>query len=270
MVYFPDTQWPNTHWPSAQWTAIILAGQRPGPDALADHFGTEWKALVDVCGQPMLGRVVGTLRDVPMIKKIVILAQSPDVAAPFLSHDGRVEYHQSSAGIASSIYAIAGSTIAPWPVLITTADHPLLTPEMVMEFLSAANADVSVAMVERTSMLARFPDAKRTWLKFLDGAWSGANLFALKNDAAKNALLLWANAEKDRKHAFKLFWHFGPVLALRAISRTIALRDALKKGGRRIGITAQLIPMADPCAAIDVDKLSDHQLVERVLKERNA
>jgi GTP:adenosylcobinamide-phosphate guanylyltransferase len=258
------------HFPEAQWTAVILAGQRPGPDALAEHFGTKWKALIEVGGQPMIARVIEALRKVPAIRNIVILAQSPDVAAPFLSDDGRVQYRPSGQGIANSIHTIAGSERAPWPLLVTTADHPLLTPEMVESFLAAANADVSVAMVERKAMLARFPDAKRTWLKFSDGAWSGANLFALRGDAAKNALALWAGAEKDRKHAFKLFWHFGPILALRAISRTISLRDALAKGGKRIGVTAQLVPLADPCAAIDVDKVSDHQLVERILKQREA
>jgi molybdopterin-guanine dinucleotide biosynthesis protein A len=258
------------HNPEAQWTAVVLAGQRPGPDALSEHFGTKWKALIEVGGQPMISRVVETLRKVPAIRHIVILAQSPEVAAPFLRDDDRVRYHQSGQGIANSIHAIAGSEAAPWPLFVTTADHPLLTPEMVESFLAAANADVAVGMVERRSMVARFPEANRTWLKFLDGAWSGANLFALRGDAAKNALTLWAGAEKDRKHAFKLFWHFGPILALRAISRTISLRDALAKGGERIGVQAQLIPLTDPCAAIDVDKLSDHQLVERILKDREA
>lgn len=258
------------HFPEAQWTAIVLAGQRPGIDSLAEHFGTEWKALIEIGGRPMLGRVIETLRKVSAIRNIVILGQSPDVAAPFLSDDGRISHCQSGQSISNSIHAVAGSEAAPWPVLITTADHPLLTLEMVESFIAASTADVSVAMVEQKSMLARFPESKRTWLKFSDGAWSGANLFALKGDAAKNALALWAGAEKDRKHAFKLFWHLGPLLALRAITRSISLRDALAKGGRRIGVNAQLVPMADPCAAIDVDKLADHQLVEHILKEREA
>ena len=44
-----------------RWTAIVLAGQRPGPDALAVHFGEEYKALVSVGGQPMIARVIAAL-----------------------------------------------------------------------------------------------------------------------------------------------------------------------------------------------------------------
>jgi GTP:adenosylcobinamide-phosphate guanylyltransferase len=59
------------------WTAIVLAGQRPGIDPLAAHFGTEWKAMVSVAGEAMLTHVVRSLRASPEITRIIILAQKP-------------------------------------------------------------------------------------------------------------------------------------------------------------------------------------------------
>jgi hypothetical protein len=117
-------------------------------------------------------------------------------------------------------------------------------------------------------MLTAYPGNKRTWLRFSDGAWSGANLFALRSERAKGALELWAEAEQDRKKAWKLFLHFGPLLALRAISRTIGLATALSQAGKRLGLSANLVPMPMAEAAIDVDKVSDHVLAERILQAR--
>ena len=254
------------------WTAIILAGQRPGPDKLASHFHMEWKALVPVAGEAMLTRVIRTLRASPSIGRIVVLSQRPDVMAEAVAAGGGADASiAGGSGIAISIRAIAGSGDAPWPVFVTTADHPLLTVDMIEQFLrDAAYADLSVGMVEERTMLARFPDARRTWLRFADGAWSGANLFALTGDAATPALDLWAEAEGDRKKPLKLFMHFGPMLALRAITRTIGLDAALARAGRRMGLRARLVALDDPVAAIDVDKPFDHAQAEAILAARES
>lgn len=258
--------------PQRLWTAIVLAGQRPGIDPLAAHFGEAWKALVPIGGEPMVTHVVRTLSQVAEIGKIVVLAQDTEALSAAVKAGGAADILASSDGISVSILRHAGTPAAPWPVLVTTADHPLLTPDMVRHFIAEADAsrgDVAVAMVERATMLAAYPGNKRTWLRFSDGAWSGANLFALRSDRAKGALELWAEAEQDRKKAWKLFLHFGPLLALRAITRTIGLAAALGKAGRRLRLSAHLVAMPMAEAAIDVDKVSDHVLAERILQARS-
>lgn len=253
------------------WTAIILAGQRPGPDRLASHFGERWKALVKIGGEPMLTRVVRTLSNTPEIASTIVLGQEPEALRAAAEAGGPVRFVASKAGISESILRVAGTDDAPWPVLVTTADHPLLTPAFVSAFLADnCDCDLAIGMVERQVMLAAYPDNKRTWLKFRDGQWSGANLFALHSDAARGALLLWAEAEQDRKKAWKLFLHFGPWLAFRALTRTIGLADALRIAGKRLGLVAKLVPLADAETAIDVDKPSDHALAEEILARRDA
>lgn len=253
------------------WTAVILAGQRPGVDPLASAFGESFKALVPVSGGPMVARVVETVLNVPAISKVVILCQRPEAISAVLPDDTRLSYVESRSGISQSILGVAGTEAAPWPLFVTTADHPLLTPEMIIYFLEAsAGTDVAVGMVERATILATYPDNKRTWIKLHGGAWSGANLFALSSQAARKALTLWVSAEKDRKQLFKLFWHFGPVIALRAITRTISLEVGIAALGRRLGLSARAVPLPFAEAAIDVDKLSDHEQVEKILATRSA
>lgn len=253
--------------PSLPWTAIVLAGQRPGSDPLASHFGETLKARVPIGGQPMLARVLAALRTTPGIGRIVVLAQ--DQAAMDGIDPAAADFAPSGAGIANSIAAIAGSGQAPWPVLVTTADHPLLTAEIVGGFLAAtADCDLAVGMVERRVLEAAYPGNRRTWLRLADGDWSGANLFALRTDRVGPALELWSHAEQDRKKVLKLFWRFGPWLFLRALTRTIGLAAGLAQAGRRLGLEARLVALPFAEAAIDVDKVSDHALAAQILARR--
>lgn len=255
------------------WTALLLAGQRPGVDPLAAHFGATWKALVPVRGEPMLSRVARSLLETSKIDRIVILAQTPAAltahpGCAWLAREPRIDFASSAASISQSVGAAIG-TAASWPVLVTTADHALLTPAMIDEFLGGVgDADLAVAMVERANLLGRYPGNRRTWLKFRGGAYSGANLFALTGERARAALDLWAGVEQDRKKGWKLVAAFGPMLLVRALTRTITLQAGLAAAGRRLGLTARAVVLSQPEAAIDVDKPADHELAESILSAR--
>lgn len=255
------------------WTAILLAGQRPGVDPLAQAFGETWKAKVLIAGEAMLSRVARTLLASPSIDRVVVMAQDPAALftgdCAWLAREPRVATAISHSGIATSVAAVAGTAAAPWPVMVTTADHPLLTCAMIEKLAKdAPPADVAVGVVASRTLLAAYPDNKRTWLRFADERYTGANLFALTGAPAANALRAWSEVERDRKKALKLIWHFGPLLALRALTRTITLAGAMKVAGRRLGFAARPIVLPWAEAGIDVDKPSDHALAEHILLKR--
>ena len=252
------------------WTAIVLAGRRPGEDEFAAAHGVAVKALIPAGGEPMLGRVARTLLASPSIGRIVILAQ--DAAGlltdelGWMREEPRIATADAGDGISTSVGILAGTDAAPYPVLVTTADHPLLRPEMVEAFIAgAAGADAAFAMVERRTVEALHPDTRRTWLKAADGHYSGANLFALMTAASQPGTLFWARAEKDRKRTLKLLSYLGPGIFLRALTRTISLQAAAERAGRKAGmrLKAVVLPFAE--AAIDVDKPADLELAERIL-----
>ncbi|QXQ07260.1 NTP transferase domain-containing protein [Sphingosinicellaceae bacterium] len=256
------------------WTALILAGQRPGIDALAAAFGETKKALIRVDGVPMLARVARTLLDSPDIARVVILAQDAVSLAEapgceWLAREPRIGFAASGGGIATSVLAIGGTPAAPWPVLVTTADHPLLTTAMIAAFIAgSADTDVAVGVVERRVVLAAYPANRRTWLRFRGGAWSGANLFALQGGRARPALEMWAGVERDRKSGWRLIGQLGPLLLAGAVLRLLTLDGAVARLGTRLGLRARAVALRFAEAAIDVDKPSDHQLAELILRAR--
>ena len=253
-----------------EWTAIVLAGSRAGRDPLATHFSLPLKAIVPVAGVPMIAHVVRSLTQCPSVARILIVAQQPELlVGPELRQLGQefpIEWAAGKDGIAETVEALAGSDAAPWPVLVTTADHPLLTPEMVEHFLARSEAsDASVGVVARDLLAARYPRSRRTWLRFRAGDYTGANLFTARTPRAAEALKVMARAESSRKNQLKLLWHFGPGLALGALTRTMTLGQVVERVGMRLGLkpAAVVLPFAE--AGIDVDALEDWRFADRLL-----
>jgi GTP:adenosylcobinamide-phosphate guanylyltransferase len=258
-----------------KWTAIVLAGNRPGENGFAESHGVAAKALIPVGGEPMLGRVLKALLATRCVGRIVVLAQAPEALLEgqlnWAAAEPRIATARAGDGISASVHEIAGSAVAPWPVLVTTADHALLRPEMVEAFVAGiGDADAAFAMVERRVVEQVHPGTKRTWIKFSDGHYSGANLFALTGDAARAALTFWAKAEKDRKKALRMLMFFGPTIFLRAVTRTISISGAAAKAGKELGLRVKVVTLPFPEAAIDVDKPADLLLVEQILASRAA
>lgn len=222
----------------------------------------------------MIGWVLDALLQSRYVGRVVIIAQDnailDDPALAHFASDPRVVVKSGQSGISRNIMALAGQETLPWPMMVTTADHPLLTTQIVDDFLSqATNHDLSVGMVARKTMLARYPGSQRTWLRFRDDGYTGANLFALNSPVTWNALQLWAVAEQDRKKALRLFLRFGPKLAFRAVTRRVSGPEGIAMAGERLGLTAQLVALDDADAGIDVDKWTDYWQVEAILLARD-
>ena len=248
-------------------TAIVLAGSRPGGDPLAKAHGAQLKALITVGGKPMVRRPVDALLESDEIGEIRVLSQRPELLKPVLPRSKRVSIEQSGDTIATTLEAYCFDPKVDWPLLVTTADHALLTSEMIEDFLSLARrGDIAVGVVEKRNLMYRLPQSERTWIKFRGGAYSGANLFLLASPRVLPALELWRSAEQGRKKPWRLLSVLGPLNLLGALLRLRTIDQTLGTVGRKLGLNAIAVELADPLAAVDVDKPADHALVEAILE----
>ncbi|MFO7326444.1 MAG: nucleotidyltransferase family protein [Pseudomonadota bacterium] len=247
-------------------TALVLAGTRPGGDPLAAHAGVSHKALIPVGGMPMLGRVLAALAEVPSIARIVVaiddagvLAGMPPVATP-------VEAMASASGPSASVARALEQSGTP--LLVTTADHALLQPAWVEEFLACAAgspADALVAMARRADVVRAAPSSQRTWWRFSDGDFSGCNLFLLATPAAAGVVRLWQQLEAQRKHPVAQLRLLGLGHVLRYRLGILSLPQALARLGALSGARIAPVVLSDGRAAIDVDKPADLELVQSLL-----
>lgn len=252
------------------WTAILLAGARPGADALAEAQGVASKAQILVAGVPMITRVAETLLACPAVARVVVLTQRPEDVRNLLPVSDRLTLRESAGSIAQTIARFAGDDAAPWPLFVTTADHPLLTPRTVAAFLDGVGRqdDVGLGVVFRSVVQRRFPASRRTWIRVGDGDFTGANLFAFRGPRALAVLALWAGVERSRKTGWRLVARLGPWLLVRALLRWVTLQGALDEAGARLGARVRAVPLDDPLAAVDVDKPADLALAIAVFEGR--
>lgn len=244
------------------FNALVLAGSRGGIDPLADYAGVADKAMIEIGGLTMLARVVGALRAAGA-ERIVVVVSSEIVRAGALALG--VEAIDAAAGPSAS--AMAGFAMLGAPLLVTTADHALLRPEWVTQFLDDVphDADVAVLLARRDVVELAVPDTKRTWLRFADGAWSGCNLFWLATPAAAAAIDLWQRVERDRKRPWRIVGRLGPRLLWRYLTGRLTLAAGLARVGALAGVEARMVTSRFGLAAVDVDKPADLDLVRRLV-----
>lgn len=251
-----------------RWTALLLAGERPGGDPLAKSRGVAAKALIPVGGEPMVTRPLAALTGSRRVEQVLVLSQRPEHIATVLPANRKWAVVESRGTIAETLLALGKRGDARWPLLVTTADHALLTTAMVDQFLAEANgADLAIAVVTRSLFNKRFPTNRRTWLGFRGGRYTGANLFALGSPKALAAVRLWRGIEQDRKKGWRLLLALGwpgllGLVRLRTLDQTVAAMSA------RLGLAVRAVRIDDPLAAIDVDKPADLALAERLIGRR--
>lgn len=252
---------------SAQYTALVLAGTRPGGDPLAAYAGVSHKALIEVDGQPMLGRVLAALAATAQVKRIVVAIDRPEILAGLAPAGVMVEPMPVGAGPSASV-ALALEREGT-PLLVTTADHALLQAEWVAGFLreaADAPADAVVALARSESVLAAAPGTQRTWLRFSDGDYSGCNLFLMRTPGAMHIVRLWQTLEAARKRPMTLLRRLGFLQVLRYRLGLLSLPQALDRLGRIAGAKLRHVVLADGRAAIDVDKPADLDLVRQLVR----
>jgi len=244
-------------------TAVVMAGSRPGGDPFARAHGTDLKPLIPVAGEPMVRRPVTALLASEGVIRVLVLSQQPERIGAVLPSDPRLTVTRSGDTIAATVLSLIDDPATEWPLIVTTADHALLTPQMVGEFVTkGSGADLSIGIVERGALLKQLPQSKRTWIGFRGGAFTGANLFLLGSRKVRPAIELWRSVEQDRKKGWRLLAAFGPAVLLGAVLRLRTLEQTLAVLGLKLSLSIRAVKLSDPLAAVDVDKEEDLQLVE--------
>jgi len=257
------------------YTALVLAGSRGPSDPVAAHCGVRHKALVPVAGVPMLQRVLNTLSASRHVGHIVVclddpgmLDSLPDAAA--LVTAGRLSSVTAAASPSLSVGAAISGSETPFPLLVTTADHPLLTTAMIDHFIAAApaDADVAVALAPASLIQQAHPGTVRTFYRLGREAYSGCNLFAFRTPASRQATDFWAEMERHRKRPWRLIAAIGPLTLLRFGLGMLDVKAVERLLSRRIGAAIRVVEMPFAEAAIDVDKPADLDLAEKILRDR--
>lgn len=255
------------------FSVILLAGDRAS-DCLSQISPRNRKALLSISGQPMITHVLNTLKSAKNLGQIAVvanrvweIAEHSSVRKWLSKNDpqSQVNFLEGAESPASSVVlALEAKSLKSSPVLVVTADSPLLTAKTLEEFcrraLSLIDADVAVGLSTEKDICKAFPKVRRTYIRLKGGGYSGCNLFALMSGKASKAAKIWCDVEGRRKRPWQLISYFGYGTLLKVIFGRLDLKSAFNAASCSLGLNVQAVVLDDPLAAMDVDR-PEHILI---------
>lgn len=255
------------------FTIIVLAAQRGGRlDPLAAEAGVTHKCLVPIGGRPLLAHVLGALAEVGNVAsvRISVEAGAEERLRPIALASGLpVTFMVAADNIADSVYAAAQG--ADGPVVVTTADNVLLTPAAVRELAARliAGDDAVVALARKEDVLFAHPQGQRRFYKFRDGEFSNCNLYGLSRRGLGLAET-FREGGQFAKNPMRIARAFGLINLVILRFGLVTLAGAMKRLGRRFGVRASALVLADGAHAIDVDNQRTYDIAAELLDRRAA
>lgn len=261
------------------FTAVVLAADRQANDPVAVAAGSPCKSLAPVADRPMLLRVLDTLEASSEIDTSVLCGPEWALVEQYrellerVNHSPRLRWVQPQATPSQSARFAVKDIPPTAPVLLTTADHALLTPRIVDFFCGharAANYDVIVGLAPRALVEQAFPGMRRTAYRLSDEAYCGCNLFAFLTPTGRNITTLWQKIEQQRKKPWRVIHLLGWFLVLRYLTGRLSLQQALDRLSRKTGLRVGAVILPFPEAAVDVDSPADLEAVRQYAMRAHA
>ncbi len=257
----------------SQFTIVILAAQREGRlDPLAADAGVSHKCLVPIRGRPLLAHVLEAIAGLKGIDSVRIAVEpgAEEALGPIAAASGLpVRFVAAADNIADSVYAAAVGSDGP--LVITTADNVLLTPAAVREVAArlAGGDDMVVAIARKEDVLSAHPEGQRRFYKFRDGEYSNCNLYGLSHRGLELAEI-FREGGQFAKNPMRIARVFGFLNLLILRYGLLSLDAAMKRFGRRFGVRASALVLADGAHAIDVDNQRTYAIAAELLDRRAA
>lgn len=232
------------------WNAVVLAGDRNPKDPVARAGLSPFKAMAPVGDRRLIDFPLAALAAVMDEGRIgrIVVAAAPDMPAPAPGPWDVIEAGETIADSLSRAYAAVGA-----PLLATTCDAAMLTPDILTAFLDEAESGAELsAGITPLATAVTTPDApQRKGFALGNDRFVGANLFAIATTSPESAFAALAKAERRRPPAELL------LTALSWRLRAPAIAEAEATAAKRLGSSASLVVLPQPEAGFEVNAALD-------------
>lgn len=255
---------------------VLAAGRSGGEDSVAKLQNKSHKCLVEIAGKVMLERVIEVLIESGAFAGIYISIENEEVirSVPRLAEwldQGRIAVAKSRGNLADSVLAAASEISQPYPLIVTTGDNALHTPEMIRDFMAmfrAGDADVAVAFASETAVRKEFPDVGLAYHRLKDGGFSACNLYGVRRERGLHTVRVFKSGGQFGKRHLRILKAFGIMPFLLYKLKLVTLDQLLQRIGRNFGVSIDTIILPHGFAAIDVDNPRFYAISERALRAR--
>ena len=242
--------------------AVILAG---GDGEVIDP-SQRFKGLVPVAGKPLVEWVVDAFRAAALVNEIAVVIPTAEGLGSWVDKVDKLVV--SDREFMENALAGAAAFREDRLVVIATGDVPLLTGEAVDEFIAAGletGASFVYPLVSQDVVEAAYPGTVRTYFKLKSGRYTGGNAMIVDPKLLPAARDLGQRLFNDRKNAVALVKTAGLGFVVKFVLGRLMPEDLADKIRDLLGGTGAAVVLDDASIAMDVDKPSDREFVERLI-----
>lgn len=259
--------------------AVILAGGVPETtdleaDPLLEYAQARKKPLIKIAGKEMIRYVVEAIAGSSRVGRIFIVGLSPEDGVEFTAP---VEYVEAPGNMLDNVVAGLERVMEVDPdmerIVISSVDIPLVTTEMVDYLIDTCletDHDLYYTIIEKSTMEARFPGARRSFVPLRGGSFAGGDINMAKVSALQANLPLARQISESRKNVWQQVRLLGFGTLIKFAVRRLTIADAERVASRALGCQGRAIITPYPEMGMDVDKPHQLDVVRAILEGGSA
>lgn len=246
---------------------LVLAGTGKESE-LTLQEGVSNKAFIPINGKPMLGTLLETLKGVRGIGRIAVVGPVAELT-PFIEQYGVIVVPEKGS-IPENIKSGFDLLQPKQHFLISSADIPFLTAIAVENFLELCRPydfDFYYPIVSKADSEKRFPSVERTYVKLLDGVFTGGNLFLVNPGGLIASLTRIQHFFALRKSPIKLAASLGLGFVIKLFTKRLTLSELEERVSSMFGLKGRAVISGYAEIGTDVDKPTDLILARKQLEK---
>ena len=247
--------------------ALIFAGSKEkGPLEIATGVGN--KALIMIEDRPVIDYIVEALKGAENIDKIVVIGAKDDFY-PYIGEKVE-EILDPGSSILENMEIGLKYLNSPEHLLLLASDIPLITPQAIDEFIGRCTerkADIGYPIITKENILNKYPEAERTFVKMKEGIFCGGNIVFFKPEVFYQRQGLIKEVFDNRKAVWKYAKILGFKSIVKFLVKTLTIEEIEKRVTEILGYNSVAVMVSYPEMMIDLDKLSDYELIKKYLEK---
>ena len=248
------------------FNALILAGTKEkGPLEIAENVDN--KALIMINGKPMIDYIVDALKNSENIDQIIVVGPEKELS-PYIGKKVRKILNPGNS-ILENMESGFNFFDSNDNLLILTSDIPLITPEAIDEFLKICTerkAYIGYPLITKENIMKKYPETIRTYVTMKEGIFCGGNIVFFKPEVFYQQKKLIKELFENRKSTWKYVKILGLKFIFKFIFKTLTLEEVERRVTGIIGYNSIAVMISHPEVMIDLDKISDLELIREYLK----
>lgn len=253
--------------------AIITAGGVPEPgDPLYPFTNGKPKALLDLCGKPMIQWVLDAMDAAETIDRLMIVGipptetlRSPKLFNTIPDQGSMID------NIRAGVMGLLGDHPDARHIAVASSDIPAILPEQInwiVRTVQQTDEDIYYNVVTREVMEQRYPGSNRSFIHLKDMEVCGGDLNVIRASLTTSSDALWDQIIASRKNALKQAALIGFDTLLLLLLRQIDLEHGVKKVTKRLNLTGRALVCPYAEVAMDVDKPHQLEMMRADLSKR--